>query len=161
MLQKNDLILILTDMEDKEKQGDNFYKGAHEHLIKMFTTNDISLETLKFINERRPLDVTNFYERIRKNYNNKKSNLYKNIVKDIEDPTEAITTLSAFVLNLFLYSKHVEEENKTQFFKHVRAEEVTRVLNKFYKDHDVSSALKELRIIKADIIAFEEILGRR
>ena len=151
MLQKNDLVLILTEMES------NGVEGAHEHLLKLFSTSSIPTDTLKFINDRRQLDVTQFYERIRKNYNDKKSNLYKNIVKDIEDPTEAIITLSAFALQLLLYSKHVEEENKMLFFKHVRAEEVTRVLNRFYKDHDVSSALKELRIIKADLKAFESI----
>lgn len=151
MLQKNDLILILTEMEA------NNVEGAHEQLYKLLRAPNISMESLKFVNDRRQLDVTRFYERIRKNYNEKKSNLYKNIVKDIEDPTEAITTLSAFALNLFLYSKHVEEENKALFFKHVRAEEVTRVLNKFYKEHDIASALKELRIIKADLKAFESI----
>ena len=151
MLQVNDLILILTDMENS---GD---ADAHEHLMKTLTTSTISTNTLKYINDRRPLDVTQFYERVRKNYNDKRSNLYKNIVKDIEDPDEAISTLSAFALNLFLYSKHVEDANKILFFKHARAEEVTRVLNLFYKNHDVTSAIKLLRLIKADLKCFEQI----
>ena len=155
MLQKNDLILILTDLEE---QGN---VDAKKYLSKVFAQSGISYDVLKFINDNRPLDVSQFYERIRKNHNEKRSNLYKNIVKDIEDPEEAISTLSAFALNLFLYSKHVADENKNAFFKHVRAEEVTRVLNKFYKDYDVTSAIKELRLIKADICAFEHVAGRR
>ena len=155
MLQVNDLVLILTDMETS---GDS---GAHEQLLRTLSNPTISTSVLKYINDRRPLDVTQFYERIRKNYNDKRSNLYKNIVKDIEDPIEAISTLSAFALNLFLYSKHVEESNKNLFFKHVRAEEVTRVLNKFYKEHDVTSAIKMLRLLKADLLAFETSTGRR
>lgn len=151
MLQINDLILILTDMENS---GD---ADAHDYLMKTITTSTISTNTLKYINDRRPLDVTQFYERMRKNYNNKKSPLYKNIVKDIEDPEEAISTLSAFALNLFLYSKHVEDANKILFFKHARAEEVTRVLNLFYKNHDVTSAIKLLRLLKADLKCFEQI----
>lgn len=151
MLQINDLVLMLTEMETL---GD---KTAHEHLIKTLTSAKISTETLKYINDRRPLDVTQFYERVRKNYNDKRSNLYKNIVKDIEDPDEAITTLSAFALNLFLYSKHVEEKNRQLFFKHVRAEEVTRVLNLYYKNYDVTSAIKLLRLLKADLKCFEEL----
>ena len=155
MLQVNDLVLILTDME---ACGD---LGAHEQLLKILKSSSISTDTLKYINDRRPLDVTQFYERIRKNYNDKRSNLYKNIVKDIEDPDEAISTLSAFALNLFLYSKHVEDKDKSLFFRHVRAEEVTRVLNMFYKDYDVTSAIKLLRLIKADLVCFEQALGRR
>lgn len=155
MLQKNDLVLILTDMEA------NNIEGAHEQLMKVFNISGVSIEALKFINDRRQLDVTKFYERLRKNHNEKKSSLYKNIVKDIEDPVDAISTLSAFALNLFLYSKHVDESNKNQFFKHVRAEEVTRVLNKYYSSYDITSAIKMLRILKADIIAFETVAGRR
>lgn len=151
MLQVNDLVLILTDMQET---GD---EGAKEQLMKAIRSPLVSSETLKYINDRRPLDVTRFYERVRKNYNDKRSNLYKNIVRDVEDPNEAISTLSAFLLNLFLYSKHVEESNKALFFKHVRAEEVSRVLNKYYKDYDVTSALKLLRLIKADVKAFENI----
>ena len=155
MLQVNDLVLILTDMETS---GD---EGAHEQLMKTLMSSTISTNTLKYINDRRPLDVTQFYERIRKNYNDKRSSLYKNIVKDIEDPDEAISTLSAFALNLFLYSKHVEESNRKLFFKHVRAEEVTRVLNQFYKSQDVTSAIKLLRLLKADLVCFETASGRR
>jgi len=155
MLQVNDLILILTDMD---ASGD---EGAKEHLMRALRSPLVSNDTLKYINDRRPLDVTKFYERVRKNYNDKRSNLYKNIVRDIEDPEDAISTLSAFLLNLFLYSKHVEESNKALFFKHVRAEEVSRVLNRFYKDYDITSAIKLLRLIKADLVCFETIEGRR
>ena len=155
MLQVNDLVRILTDMEEN---GDD---GAHEHLMKTLRTNSISTSTLKYINDRRPLDVTQFYEMLRKNHNRKKSPLYKNIVKDIEDPNEAISTLSAFVLQLFLYGKHVTESNKILFFKHVRAEEATRVLNLFYKNYDVTSAMKLLRLLKADLLALETATGRR
>ena len=151
MLQVNDLVLILSEMDASGTDG------AKEHLMKALRSPLVSSETLKYINDRRPLDVTRFYERVRKNYNDKRSNLYKNIVRDIEDPEEAISTLSAFLLNLFLYSKHVEESNKPLFFKHVRAEEVSRVLNMYYTDYDVTSALKLLRLIKADLKCFESI----
>ena len=61
MLQANDLVLILTDME---ASGD---EGAHEQLMRTLRNSTISTSTLKYINDRRPLDVTQFYERIRKN----------------------------------------------------------------------------------------------
>lgn len=152
MLQKNDLVLLLTDMEENGVD-------VSEQMKEVFSTSSIPMGVLKFINEHRQLDVASFYERLRKNYNDKRSDLYKNIVKEIDDPKEVITTLSAFILQVILYSKHTEDEQL--FFKHIRAEEVTRVLHNYYTDYDITSALKLLRLIKCDLVAFETIEGRR
>ena len=152
MLQSNDLVLLLTNMAS---QG---VVGANEQ-IKKSIGRPVSIETLKFVNDHRQLDVTKFYERIRKNHNEKKSNLYKNIVREDLDPEDIITTLHACALQVSLFSKHVDD--KTMFFKHVRAEEVARVLDNFYKDFDLTSALKILRLIKADLLVFEHVSGRR
>ena len=156
MLQSNDLILILTSMDAQGVEGASA-------MIRSCIGKPMSqsLNALRFINEHRQLDVSRFYERIRKNHNEKRSSLYKNIVRDDIDANDAITTLHAFALQASLFSKHVEEKDKTMFFKHVRAEEVARVLEGFYKDFDLTSAMKLLRLIKADILAFEYIAGRR
>lgn len=148
MIQKTDLIILLTEMQE---QGIDVSK----ELTKTIEEPSVPLEVLKFINDNRQLDVAGFYERIRKNHNEKRSNLYKNIVKEIEDPQEIIITLSAFALQIILYSKHVE--NTEMFFKHVRAEEVTSVLNRYYKTYNIIDAAKILRLIKADLKAFESI----
>ena len=152
MLQKNDLILLLTDLEENGMD-------VSKQLDEVIASNSIPIDVVKFINDNRQLDVSAFYDRIRKNYNNKRSDLYINIVKEIDEPKEVITTLSAFALQVILYSKHAEDEE--MFFKHIRAEEVTRVLNNYYKTYDISSAIKLLRLIKCDLVAFETIVGRR
>lgn len=157
MLQINDLVILLTDLESKGIEKASQY-------LKMLLTNNSQkalVDTLKFINDNRPLDITQFYERVRKNHNDKKSPLYKNILKEIdnEDMDEIITTLHAYILQVNLYSKHVED--KSMFFKHARAEEVTRVLNNYYRDYDITSALKMLKLIKADLLTFEHVIGRR
>ena len=151
MLQKNDLILLLTELQE---QGED----VATELTKVVTSPGISLEVVKFINDRRQFDVASFYEKMRENHNKKKSPLYKNIVKDTDDFNEIITTLHAYALQVNLFSKHVE--NKQLFFKHARAEEVAKVLDKYYTDFDVVSALKMLRLIKADLKAFESIKSR-
>ncbi len=155
MLQTNDLVLLLTDLES---QG---IEKSSQYLRVLLTNNSQKalVDTMKFINENRPFDIAQFYERMRKNHNEKKSPLYKNIVKDVEDMDEIITTLHAYILQVNLYSKHVDD--KTMFFKHARAEEVTRVLNNYYKDYDITSALKMIKLIKADLLTFEHIIGRR
>lgn len=153
MIQKNDLVLLLTELEK------NGVAGASQQIKNVLTTPSIDLSTLKFINDNRPLEIVQFYERMRKNYNAKRSPLYKNIVKDVEDVEDILTTLHAYALQVNLFSKKLD--NKPLFFKHARAEEVTRVLNKYYTDYDITSALKLIRLIKADIIAFETVQGRR
>ena len=47
------------------------------------------------------------------------------------------------------------------FLKHARAKEVNLVLAKYYTDYDLTSCLKLLKLIKADLIACETITGRR
>lgn len=155
MLQTNDLILLLTELEEA---GDD---KAHSLIRDIIGRPSVSLTALKYVNDQRQLDVVSFYEHIRKNNNEKRSPLYKNIVKDMEDPVDVIVTLHAFLLQVALFGRKVPEESKLQFFKHVRAEEVASVLDKYYIDYDVSSALKMIRLIKADLLAFEHINGRR
>lgn len=155
MLQNTDLIILLSDLDA------NNIKGAKELIPSLIGKTSISLEALKFINDHRPLDVAEFYERIRKNYNDKRSNLYKNIVREVEDSQDVLTTLHALSLQIILYSKHVNSKDTSMFFKHTRAEEITRVLNNYYKTYDIISARKLLKLIKADLCAFEFVEGRR
>ena len=62
-------------------------------------------------------------------------------------------------LQILLYSKHVD--NKKLFLESSRAEEITLVLNNYFKTYDITNALKLLRIYKADLVALEFIAGRR
>ena len=94
-LKKNDLLLLLTEMQDKGIDT----KAQVKTLI---SSPSVPIEVLKFINDQRPLDIIEFYEHLRKNYNNKKSNLYINIVKEIEEPQEVLTTLSALLTQVIL-----------------------------------------------------------
>ncbi len=155
MLQNTDLILLLSELDA------NNVKGAKELIPSLIGKTSISLDALKFITEHRPLDVAKFYERVRKNYNDKRSNLYKNIVREVEDSQDVLTTLHALALQIILYSKHVDEKDVLMFFKHTRAEEITRVLNNYYKTYDIISAKKMLKLIKADLLALEFVEGRR
>ena len=153
MLQRNDLILLLSEMQE---QGIDVEK----EITQVVSSPNIPLNILKLINDNRPLPVTNFYERVRKNHNQKKSDLYKNIMNETNEPDKILTTLSAFVLQVNLFARYLEK-NQQMFYKHTRVEEITRVLNNYYKTYDLTSCIKVLRLIKSDILAFETINGRR
>ena len=152
MISKNDLILLLTELQENGIDiGDN--------ILSVIKSPSIPLDVVKFINDNRQLDLTSFYENLRKNYNNKKSKLYISIVKDISDPEEVITTLSSYLLQAILYSKKCSDNQ--MFLRHARVKEINLTLAKYFTDFDLSICLELLNLIKTDLIACETISGRR
>ena len=143
MITKNDCILLLTEIQTKTGESTDKY------IKQLFTQVDIPIEVLLFINNNRQLELTKFYEKLRKSYNNKKSSLYINIVKEIEDPVEVLTTLSSLNLQILLFSKKLSD--KAMFFNHARSSEITYVLNNYFKTYDIQPCLKLLKLIKADL----------
>ena len=91
MITKNDCLSILVKLEDSG------VKNIDTYMRKLLVSREIPLEVLKFISENRGLEISKFYEMLRKNHNKKKSPLYTNIVREITDPTEAVITLSCLL----------------------------------------------------------------
>lgn len=149
MITKSDCILLLTEL--KEHGVDN----AEKELFALLKQTEPSVDIVRFINENRELELSKFYNKIRKSYNNKKSNLYINIVKEIEEPQEVLTTLSAMLTQILLFSKGLKD--KQMFLRHSRAEEISLVLTNYFKTYDITNCLKLLKLIKADIKALEVI----
>ena len=149
MITKTDCILLLTDLQNKGID-------VKDYLEEAINNPTISLNVLKFINDNRQMDLTLFYRHIRKSYNQKHSSLYKNIViEELKDPNESLTTLSALLTQILLFSKKVD--NKQMFLRHARCNEITQVLNNYFKTYDLTTCIKLLRIIKADLKALEMI----
>lgn len=149
MLKKTDILLLLTEIQDN---GEDVSK----YISNLYKTKNIPLETIKFINDKREIDVASFYEKLRSNYNHKKSDLYINIVKEnLDDLDEILTTLAAYNLQVLLFARKLD--NKELFYKCSRVEEVTRVLNNYYKTYDIDKCRLILALIKADLKLFEAI----
>ena len=149
MLTKNDLLLLLNEMQASGKETSKL-------ATRLALSEGVPRDILKYINDNRPLEVAQFYEMLRKNYNHKKSNLYKNLVREeLSEPIEALITLSALNLQILLYTKKLDD-NK-MFLKHSRADEITKVLNNYYNTYDLIPCLKMLKLIKSDLKCFENI----
>ena len=148
MITKNDCILLLSDISSRNIDTTGAMK-------KLLSSSDINLEVIKFINDNRPLEVAKFYEQLRYNYNHKKSKLYINIVKEIEDTNDVLTTLSALLTQILLFSKKCED--REMFLKHSRAEEISIVLSRYFKYYDLQICIQLLRLIKLDLKALEMI----
>lgn len=153
MITKNDCLTLLVSLEDK---GVNI-NGPMKKLI---TAKEVPLDVLKFILDNRGIEVANFYEMLRKKHNQKKSPLYHNLVKDITDVEEVITTLSCLLVQINLYVRKLDT-NKEIFKREVRAEEITRVLNTYYSTGAFEQCLALLKLLKADLVVLEYISGHR
>lgn len=142
MITKEDVLLLLTELRDGGVD-------CKEQIKQQILAKEPQIEILKFINDNRELDLTNFYKKLRKSYNNKRSKLYINIVKETEEVKDVLTTLCALLTQIILYAKNVD--NMVMFYQHSRAQEITLVLNNYFKTYDLTNCIKLMKIIKADI----------
>ena len=102
MIDKRDCFILLSELQD------DGVEEAQKYLNQLLASKQQSLEVIKFINDNRQFDANKFYEKIRKAYNDKKSQLYMNIVReDNFDADNILTTLAALNLQILLFSKTV------------------------------------------------------
>ena len=142
MINKSDLVLLLTELDLPDTEKD---------IMEIYKTPDIPINILKKINEARPLDLLQFYEKLRASYNKKRSKLYINIMRSnenlIEDTKTVLTTLSSLLNQILQF----ECENKGMFYKHARADEILKVLNIYFNTYNIEPAYKLLTLVKTDI----------
>lgn len=149
MITRTDCLLLLNELENS---------GVDTTQVKqqIITSNDISLDVLEFINRHKQIEVLKFYEKLRTNYNHKKSKLYKQIVQvDEKEPKDVLITLSSLLTQILLYSKELTD--KQLFLKHSRAEEISKVLNNYFRTFDIRLCISMLKLVKADLKALESI----
>ena len=149
MITKNDCLLLLKELSDKGID-------TKEMCNKLLNSTSLDLTVLEFIHSHKELEVLKFYIKLRKNYNNKKSKLYKEIVQiDKKEPKNIIVTMSSLLTQILLYSNQVED--KQLFLKHARAKEISEVLRNYFNTYDTKVCIDLLRLIRADLKALESI----
>ena len=150
MITKNDCVLLLTELQDSGVD-------VREQLKQLLSKRDQpTLELLKFINDHKQLDVIAFYEKLRKSYNDKKSKLYIQIVKEeLNNSKDVIATLSSLCLQISLFSKTLD--NPVIFFENCRLKEITACLYNYSKTYDLIPCQKLLELIRSDLKVLESI----
>lgn len=148
MITKTDILLLLTDLQDKSNLD------VSKQISKTLSTG-VDPEIIGFINKNRQIDLYRFYEKIRKSYNDKHSTIYINIVKEITNIEDVLITLSALETQILIFAKSVE--NKEMFLRHSRALEISKVLAVYFNTLDATPCIKLLRLIKADIKCLQEV----
>ena len=130
MITKTDILLLLTDLQDKSNLD------VSKQISKTLS-NGVDPEIIGFINKNRQIDLYRFYEKIRKSYNDKHSTIYINIVKEITNIEDVLITLSALETQILIFAKNVE--NKEMFLRHSRALEISRVLSNYFQTYDLKA----------------------
>lgn len=149
MLTKNDCLLLLSELSDNGVD-------TAEVVSRLIKSRSIDYEVLKFINEHRTFEVLDFYDKLRVSYNNKRSKLYKSIVQiDEKEPKDIVVTLASLLTQILLFSNTVTD--KQLFFKHCRADEVSKVLTNYFVTYDLTLCVSLLKLIKADLKVFEAL----
>lgn len=150
MITRRDCLLLLSELSAKGINTDAMMRQA-------LKSQDADILVVKFINDHRQFDANAFYEKIRKSYNHKKSNLYKNIVTcdEVDCSATVLTTLAALNLQILLFAENVSDTR--MFLNHTRFEEINQALLNYSKTFDLVPCIKVLQIIKADLKAFEYI----
>lgn len=152
MITKNDCLSILVKLGDA---GVN----VTSYVRKLAISPEVPLDVLKFISDNRGMEVSNFYEMLRKKHNQNKSPLYTNIMREIESIPNVITTLSCLLVQINLYANKLQSSDL--FLREVRVEEISRVLHEYYLSGSADNCVTMLKLIKSDILVLEYIAGRR
>lgn len=142
-------MLLLTDLENK---GLNISK----QMLTLIKSDGIPMDIVKYVNDNRPLEIAQFYEHLRKNHNEKKSPLYKNIVlEELKNPSDVIVILSSLLLQIGLFASKID--NNQIFLTSSRASEISKAISDYYTNYDLIPCLKLLKLIKVDLKAFESL----
>ena len=123
-----------------------------ELLINVYKNPENVLKELKNKNK---LDIFNFYDKCRKSYNQKHSKVYINIVKEVEDPKKVLTTLSALITQILLFSQNLT--NKDIFLKHARFQEILDAIMQYSNTNNLTICIKLLNSIKQDLKFLEAL----
>lgn len=141
--------MLLSELKDNGIDT----KDVTSELIR---SHSINIDVLKFICEHRPLEIVAFYQKLRENYNNKRSKLYKSIVQvDEKLPKDIVVTLASLLTQVLLYSNTAV--NRELFLKHARADEISKVLANYFVSYDLTLCISLLNLIKADLKVLEEV----
>lgn len=154
MITKSDCLNLLFDLEEKGID-------CTEKVQQLLASNSVDEEVLSFIHSNQPLVLQQFYDYLRKSYNQKRSKLYINIVKlteekDSVNADEIMCTLASLQLQALLFNKKLDNLENS-FLQQVRFEEISTALSNYAKSNDIVAGLQLLEIIKSELKLLEHV----
>lgn len=147
MFTKTDCLTLLFELKDKGIDVNDEIKYLIVH-------DEPTLDIIRKINSNLELSLKAFYEKLRKSYNDNRSKLYINIVKENSlEPKEILCTLASLQLQILLFNKTL---NDPTFLRSARFNEICECLKKYYNTGDIIPSQTLLGLFKADLKFLEE-----
>lgn len=149
MISTNDCMLILASI------GKATHKDVSKYISMCVKSKIPPREVLEFIDINRPLDLKHFYEHLRESYNNHRSKLYINIMKELQEDKvkEVVTTLNSYALQVTLFGQKLD--SAVDFYQQSRLSDVYKCLYNYTQTNDLIPCIKLLKLIKIDIKLLE------
>lgn len=147
MFTKTDCLTLLFELKDKGVD-------VNEEIKYLIVHDEPTLDIIRKINNNLELSLRAFYEKLRKSYNDNRSKLYINIVKENSlEPKEILCTLASLQLQILLFNKTL---NDPSFLRSARFNEICDCLKQYYNTGDIIPSQTLLGLFKADLKFLEE-----
>ena len=147
MFTKTDCLTLLFELKDKGVD-------VNEEIKYLIVHDEPTLDIIRKINNNLELSLRAFYEKLRKSYNDNRSKLYINIVKENSlEPKEILCTLASLQLQILLFNKTL---NDPSFLRSARFNEICDCLKQYYNTGDIIASQTLLSLFKADLKFLEE-----
>lgn len=147
MFTKTDCLTLLFELKDKGID-------VNEEIKYLIVHDEPTLDIIRKINNNLELSLRAFYEKLRKSYNDNRSKLYINIVKENSlEPKEILCTLASLQLQILLFNKTL---NDPSFLRSARFNEICDCLKQYYNTGDIIPSQTLLGLFKADLKFLEE-----
>ena len=138
VITRQDLLTIVADNAELIKQVYSDYESV-----------------LKKCKRDGKLEIFNFYNNCRKNYNQKHSKIYINIMKEVEEPKKVLTTLSALITQILLFAE--QSQNRDVFIKQSRLNEILNAVQTYVSTSDLTQGIKLICSLRDDIKFLESL----
>lgn len=147
---KQDCLSLLFDMRSS---GQNLPQ-TDTYIASLIKNQVPTIDIIKYIYDNIGFEAANFYEKLRKSYNNGKSKLYINIVKEELGGKDILTCLGSLNQQILIYNRDIDDNS---FLRQVRFEEIQKAFLNYMKTGDLIPCQQLLHLFRADLKIFEEM----
>lgn len=154
MITKEDCLSILVRLSDEGINTD-------KELAITAASKEVPFEILKFIYNKQGTYLSDFCGMLRRKHNQGKSSLYINIMKEITDKKDVITTVTALLMQITLFGTKLTDDQRETFYKEARVNLILSVLADYYNYDNYDKCIALLKVFKADMLVAEAVSGRR
>lgn len=127
-----------------------------DNLIKELALSvNVPKNVIQFLNDKRKIDVTLFFESLRERNKRRTNKLYSTLLKEEDNIPELSKALSSYITQCFIFTEAMDEVKKHEILEQLRVKEVVNALNSYLTNKDIKPILNVCKSISSDIKMLE------